>query len=152
MHGRGASNTFSQHTLLWRTGENYPRIIIKYASWMSSVFHIPLYIYIYDCFCRRNHILFSFSGEATQKSIVSLLKRWLKGKNLLPKGAKKFRYISYFSTKTYVVGSLWKCLTHAFLMGTLDVCFIWEIRTMAFLVDTFPWYLLRTLSMILSYV
>ena len=29
---RGASNEYPQHMVLWRIGENYPRIIIKYSS------------------------------------------------------------------------------------------------------------------------
>ena len=29
---RGASNEYPQHMVLWRTGENYPRIITKYSS------------------------------------------------------------------------------------------------------------------------
>ena len=32
---RGASNEYPQHMFLWRTGENYPRIIIKYSSLSS---------------------------------------------------------------------------------------------------------------------
>ena len=33
---RGASNEYPQHTFLWRTRENYPRIIIKYC-FLSSL-------------------------------------------------------------------------------------------------------------------
>ena len=29
---RGASNEYPQHIFLWRTGENYPRIITEYSS------------------------------------------------------------------------------------------------------------------------
>ena len=29
---RGVSNEYPQHMFLWRTGENYPRIITKYSS------------------------------------------------------------------------------------------------------------------------
>ena len=34
---RGAYNEYPQHIFLWRTGENYPRIITKYVSLTSSV-------------------------------------------------------------------------------------------------------------------
>ena len=34
---RGASNEYPQHMFLWRTGENYPRIIIKYSSLTSPL-------------------------------------------------------------------------------------------------------------------
>ena len=31
---RGDSNEYPQHTFLWRTGKNYPSIIIKYPPYL----------------------------------------------------------------------------------------------------------------------
>ena len=41
---QGASNEYPQHMFLWRTGENYPRITIKYSSLPSPLgysFEVP---------------------------------------------------------------------------------------------------------------
>ena len=47
---------------------------------------------------------------------------------------QKYWYFSYFSTKTYVVGTHWKRLSKALLMSTHNICFHGEIRKI------FTWY------------
>ena len=42
--------------------------------------------------------------------------------------SKKCWYLSYFSVKTYVVGTHLKCLSEALLMSTHNICIRWEIR------------------------
>ena len=42
--------------------------------------------------------------------------------------AKKYWYFSYFSTKTYTVGTYQKCLCEALLISTHSICFHVEIR------------------------
>ena len=42
--------------------------------------------------------------------------------------SEKFWYLSYFSMKTYVVGTHYRRLDEALLMSTHNICFRWEIR------------------------
>ena len=46
----------------------------------------------------------------------------------MPFLTKKMCYFSYFTTKTYVVGTHLKCLTESLLMSTHNICFHGEIR------------------------
>ena len=45
------------------------------------------------------------------------------------------KYFSYFSTKTYIVGTHKKCLNEALLMSTYNICFPGEIRKISILLD-----------------
>ena len=66
--------------------------------------------------------------------------------------AKKNLYFSYFSTKTYLVGTHQKplgesiSLGEALLMSTLNICFCWERRKL------FSWYPLLSRPMLLALI
>ena len=57
----------------------------------------------------------------------------------------QYWYFSYFSTKTYVVGTHLKCLTEALLMSTHNLCFCGEIRKILI------WYSLLSRHMLYWY-
>ena len=54
--------------------------------------------------------------------------RWLIATDKALFSSEKCWYLSYFSTKTYVVGTHQKGLGEVLLMSTHNICFRWEIR------------------------
>ena len=81
--------------------------------WLSCLVALKIWSLTHSVHFYTHSCVYTIAGIATDKALFSSEKCW---------------YFSYFSMKTYEVGTHKKCLAQALLMSTHNICFHGEIR------------------------